>query len=219
MLILPPCTDQMHFDETAHVYTVGGVQRPSVTQVLKDAGLIDTTWYTDEARERGKAVHLATQFLDEDDLEWNTLLPKHRGYVQAWQKFTRESRFRIGHDSEGRPLIEYRLSHPVFGYCGTLDRLGTIGTVEYLLDIKTGSPQDWHGYQMAGYSQCLPNPQSRKRMTVHLKENGSYSTREHDLSAFPFDWQVFAASVVVWQAKHKKRSSYDYPRSAAVPAA
>jgi hypothetical protein len=214
MLIVPARTDLVHFDETTHVYTVAGVQRPSVTQILKDAGLIDTTWYTDEARERGKAVHFATQFLDEDDLEWDTVLPKYRGYVEAWERFKQESHFQIGRDSEDNLLIEYRLFHPVSGYCGMLDRLGTIGTAEYLLDIKTGEHQEWHGYQMAAYSQCLPNPHSRKRMTVHLRANGSYSTREHELPTFPYHWQVFAAATVIWQAKHRKRNSHGYTRAA-----
>ena len=198
----------VQFDEAAHVYTVAGVQRPSVTQILKDAGLIDTTWYTDEARERGRAVHLATQFLDEDDLDWDTVLPPYRGYVAAWQRFKQESHFAISCDSTGKLLIEYLLFQSVSGYCGMLDRLGTIGTTEYLIDIKTGDPHDWHGYQLAAYSQCLPNPHSRKRMTVHLRANGSYSSREHALTALPYDWHVFAAAAVVWHARHRRRSSH-----------
>lgn len=213
MLILPARTDSVHLDEGAHMYTVAGVQRPSVTEILKDTGLIDTTWYTDEARERGKAVHLATQFLDEDDLDRETVLPKYRGYVQAWERFTQESKFQIGRDADGQLLIEYRLFHPVSGYCGMLDRLGMIGNFEYLLDIKTGGPQDWHGYQMAAYSQCLPHPHFRKRMTVHLRANGSYATREHELTKFAYDWQVFAAATVIWQAKHRKRNSYGDTRA------
>lgn len=213
MLFVPATSASVRFDAPTHVYTVAGFERPSVTQILKDAGLIDTTWYTDEARERGRAVHFATQFLDEDDLEWETVLPKYRGFVQAWERFKRESHFQIGRDSEGNLLIEYRLFHPVSGYCGMLDRLGTIGSAEYLLDIKTGDSQDWHGYQLAAYSQCLPNPHSRKRMTVHLRANGAYSTREHELAKFAYDWQVFAAATVVWQAKHRKRSPHGYTRS------
>ena len=213
MVILPARTESVCLDEAAHLYTVAGVERPSVTQILKDAGLIDTTWYTEEARERGKAVHLATQFLDEDDLDWNTVVPNYRGYVQAWERFKTESRFQIGHDASGKLLIEYRLFHSVSGYCGTLDRLGTIGTAEYLIDIKTGDAEQWHGYQIAAYSQCLPNPHSRKRMTVHLRASGSYSTREHALTAFSSDWQVFAAAAVVWHAKHRRRNSYASARS------
>ena len=214
MLVLPASTELVQFDQAAHVYTVAGVQRPSVTQILKDAGLIDTSWYTEEARERGRAVHLATQFLDENDLDWETVLPQYYGYVAAWERFKQESHFTISRDSEGKLLIEYLLFQPVSGYCGMLDRVGAIGTTEYLIDIKTGDPQDWHGYQLAGYSQCLPNPHSRKRMTVHLRANGSYSTREHALTAFPYDWQVFAAAAVVWHAKHRRRNSHAHTRSA-----
>ena len=89
MPVLSAATEVVQFDESAHVYTVARVQRPSVTQILKDAGLIDTTWYTDEARERGRAVHLATQFLDEDDLDWDTVLPQYGGYLAAWERFKR----------------------------------------------------------------------------------------------------------------------------------
>jgi hypothetical protein len=213
MPTIPACTHPIQFDEAAHLYTVAGVERPSVTQILKDAGLIDTTWYTDEARERGRAVHLATQFLDEDDLDWDTVLLQYRGYVEAWARFKQESHFQIGRDSNSKLLIEYLLFQAVSGYCGMLDRVATIGTTEYLIDIKTGDPQDWHGYQLAAYSQCLPNPHSRKRMTVHLRANGSYSTREHALTAFPYDWQVFAAAVVVWHAKHRRRNSHAYTGS------
>jgi hypothetical protein len=212
-------TCDIELDEEHHVYKVSSIVRPSVTQVLKDAGLIDTHWYTEEARLRGKAVHAACQFLDEDDLDWETVLPAYQGYVQGWAKFKRDSGFQIGRDGEGRPLVEYRLYHPVFGYCGTLDRQGAIGSAEYLVDLKTGTPEEWHGYQLAGYSQCLPDALSRKRMTVHLKANGRYTTHEYGLDRFACDWQVFSASVVVWQAKNKKRSSHPYDDCDTVSAA
>jgi hypothetical protein len=196
----------LNFNEERHEYTVDGVLRPSVTQALKDAGLIHTEWYTEEARLRGKAVHAACQFLDEDDLDWNSVLPEYRGYLAAWERFMHDSCYQISRDPEGRPLIEYRLYHPRFGYCGTLDRQASIGSGDYLLDIKTGGPEEWHGYQLAGYSQCLSNPLARKRLTVHLQANGRYTTREYPLERFAYDWQVFAASVVIWQANNKKRS-------------
>jgi hypothetical protein len=195
----------IELDEHRHVYRVGGIVRPSVTQALKEAGLIDTHWYTEEARLRGKAAHVACQFLDEDDLDWESVLAPYRGFVQGWAKFKRDSGFQIGRDGEGRLLVEYRVYHPLFGYCGTLDRQGTIGSTDYVIDLKTGAAEDWHGYQLAGYSQCFPNPLARKRLTVHLKANGCYTTREYGLDRFAYDWQVFSASVVIWQAKNKKR--------------
>lgn len=202
----------LQFNEQEHIYTVDGVLRPSVTQALKDVGLIDGQWYTDEARLRGKAVHAACQFLDEEDLNWDTVLPEYRGYVQAWENFKRETGFQIGRDPDGHLLSEYRLYHPGFGYCGTLDRQGAIGTSDYILDIKTGEPEEWHAYQLAGYSQFFRNALARKRLTVHLKATGRYTTREYPLDRFASDWQVFSASVVIWQAKNKKRSLITHGR-------
>jgi hypothetical protein len=176
MSAVAPSAYVLHFNEERHEYMVDGVLRPSVTQALKEAGLIHTEWYTDEARLRGKAVHAACQFLDENDLDWDTVLPEYRGFVQGWESFKRDSGFQIGRAANGQPLIEYRLYHPGFGYSSTLDREGSIGSDDYLLDIKTGGPEEWHGYQLAGYSQCLPQPLARKRLTVHLKANGRYTS-------------------------------------------
>ncbi len=111
----PLCTTcNIELDEDHHVYNVGGVIRPSVTQVLKDAGLIDTHWYTEEARLRGKAVHAACQFFDEDDLDWESVLPPYQGYIQGWARFKQESGFQIGPGwgrpaSRGIPSLSLRL--------------------------------------------------------------------------------------------------------------
>jgi hypothetical protein len=102
-------------------------------------------------------------------------------------------------------MIEYRLFHPTFGYCGTLDRCGWLGADEVLLDLKTGGPEDWHAYQLAAYSNCLPNPLARRRIAVHLRADGGYFIREYPNKDFHQHWQVFAACVVIWQAKHKQR--------------
>ena len=97
----------VHVNEERHEYAIDGVLRPSVTQTLKDAGLTYDQWYTEEARLRGKAVHAACQLLDEDDLDWDSVLPEYRGYVTAWERFKRDSGFQITRDPEGRPLVEY----------------------------------------------------------------------------------------------------------------
>jgi hypothetical protein len=216
---MPVVSPGVCLNEERHEYTVSGIVRPSVTQCLHAAGLIDAQWYTEDARLRGIAVHAACQFLDEDDLDWRSVLPAYEGYVRAWEKFKQDSGFRINLDESGKRLIEYRLFHPVFGYCGTLDRQGVIGSDEYLIDLKTGGPEEWHGYQLAGYSQCFPNAFSRKRLTVHLKANGRYTTREHSLVQFASDWQVFSASVVIWHAQNKKRSVSTYGNCHTVSAA
>jgi hypothetical protein len=196
---------RIELDEASHVYRVAGIERPSVTQVLRAAGLIDTAWYTEVARIRGRAVHAACEFLDQDDLDESSVLPEYRGYVHAWMRFRAESGFRAASAPEtGRPMIEHRLFHPVFAYCGTLDRCGWLGGDEVVLDLKTGGPADWHAHQLAAYSNCLPNPLARRRIAVHLKACGAYSIREYPNTEFHRHWQVFAACLVIWQAKHRK---------------
>ena len=59
-------SDTFTFDPDTHQYWVGGEKVLSVTQILKTCGLIDDTWYTEKGRQRGQAVHLATQLYDED---------------------------------------------------------------------------------------------------------------------------------------------------------
>ena len=48
-------------DRETHTYTPN---LPSVTEILRSVGLIDATWYTEEARQRGTAVHLACEYWD-----------------------------------------------------------------------------------------------------------------------------------------------------------
>jgi hypothetical protein len=47
----------MTFDPVLHEYRDGDLIIQSVTQILKRAGHIDDRWYSEEARERGSAVH------------------------------------------------------------------------------------------------------------------------------------------------------------------
>ena len=56
----------LSFDPITHQYRLDGERVPSVTQVLSVCGLIDDTWYTEESRQRGQAIHLATKLLDEE---------------------------------------------------------------------------------------------------------------------------------------------------------
>ena len=77
------------FDEGAHVYKVNDRVVPSVTQIIYAAGLVDDTWFTDEARNRGRIVHTASHYLDENDLVLDSLDEKYRPYLSAWERFKR----------------------------------------------------------------------------------------------------------------------------------
>lgn len=88
------------FDEALHRYTLDGNHVPSVTQILKAAGVINFDHVPQpiilEALARGAAVHRAVHFYNEDDLDVDAFaseFPQYWPYVDAWITFRRESGF------------------------------------------------------------------------------------------------------------------------------
>lgn len=177
-----PTESSLTFDEQSHIYRINGVEIPSVTQILKNAGIIDSTFYTEESRLRGTAVHLATQYLDEGNLDWSSLDETLIPYVQAYKKFKDESGF-------SPDLIEERIyrkathDRPIcLDYAGTLDRAGTFVILDHdsdygIVDIKTGSVPEWAGIQLAAYALGLL-PKTPRRFALLLKKNGKYKLQE-----------------------------------------
>ena len=160
------------FDSVTHTYLLDGEKVPSVTEILKGAGFIDTTWYKQSGTNRGTAVHEATEFIDRGDMAQEDFESEDwYGYVQAYAAFKAETGF--------EPVyIEEQLAHPQWKYAGTLDRIGRISGEMVLLDIKTGSAANWHGIQLAAYDQMvgglLTGPLKNRRV-LRLRKNGRYS--------------------------------------------
>lgn len=180
------------FDPVQHTYCIDGRPVPSVTQVLKDVGLIDTSWFTEEARLRGTYVHLATQYLDEGDLADESVNPLYRGYVQAYQRF-------LDTALPAWDRIEHRVCDPVLGYAGTFDRVGVLQGRRWLVDIKTGEFST-AGLQTAAYRRCLPEPYGVRRAALQLRADGTFGF--HELNDRR-DESRFLAALVVWQTKQE----------------
>lgn len=195
------------FEPSNHVYTVDGIQRPSATQILSTAGLIDTDWFTDEARERGRVVHKACHYLLENDLEDAWLeTSSHAGYVRACSAFMREAGLQP-------QLVEHRVYNTQYGYCGTLDLTATRGTATVLTDWKTGAAAYWHQIQTVGYAACFEHPRKYHRMTVHLRQDGTYKVTEHRASDFAQDWITMQAALVIFQSKQRAGVGVDETRT------
>lgn len=160
-------TQRLTFDPAKHLYTVGGLLYPSVTQVLADTGFVDKSWFTEYARDRGSKVHRAALLSDQGDLDTDNLDPVLRGYVDAWERFRAEVVPEFTAMEEGLFSDTYR-------FAGTPDRFGLMGTFETVFEIKTGSPEKWHGIQLAGYSILLNKPYCQ-RVGIYLKEDGRYN--------------------------------------------
>lgn len=189
------------FDKATHTYTLDGRPIPSVTQILRDVGIIDTSapWYTEEARDLGSRVAIATHWhdwsvLDGDNPDFaklERLAPDALPYVKAWCDFLNQTHTRV-------IKSEVAVSNRVLRYAGTYDRLIDMNGKTYLIDIKTGRKENWHGLQTAAYAGALQGYMLRG--AVYLSADGKWKFEPHN---DPDDWPAFQAACSVWHWKEK----------------
>ena len=75
------------FEPEGHVYTWNGRRLPSITQILKAEGFIDTSHYDEWSRDKGSMVHLACHYDLAGELDEDTLDDEIRPYLAAFRKF------------------------------------------------------------------------------------------------------------------------------------
>jgi hypothetical protein len=193
---------ELEFDPGAHCYRIGGKVLPAVTRVI--APLIDYSMVNEEllalASERGSAVHKATELHDLDDLDECSLDDRLEPYLAAWKRFRAETGF-------VPEAIEQRLHHPLHGYAGTIDRVGTLHGRRILLDIKTVSRLSRAtGVQLAAYQHLwdvrYPQRLICGRYAVQLRPDGTYRLEPYRA---PDDYTTFLAllSVARWKEKNQ----------------
>lgn len=154
------------------------------------SGLVPTAHFTDFARERGTAVHLACQYHDEGVLDESTIDEVVRPYLDQYKRFLLES-------GAGVIAIERELVNEEWGYIGHFDRVLTVNMVDYVVDIKTGGPQPWHAIQLAAY-RAGAGPQLR-RAGLYLTPNNYKFIEHQDVS----DWHVFRAALVLFNWRQR----------------
>lgn len=191
------------FTQHGHAYQVSGVAVPSVTQVLRLAGIDDVSriplHFLERARCVGELVHRACEFLDEESLDLASLDEPILGYVLGYQKFRAENCFQA-------EQIEYRTIGESWGmrYGLCVDRVGRFGEEmnSYVVDLKTSSKagQGW-GIQTAAYAQGLGKFGDYRRLVVHLSKEGKYKIIRyedaHDLQL----WNC-ALELATWRMEH-----------------
>ena len=192
--------EPVDFDEATHTYTQGGVKLPSVTSIIRAAGLMPDFYGkgNETAMLRGTLVHRVCEFHDEGDLDESTVDPAIAGYLDAWKKFRADTGFKPD-------KIEWRNAHPLYRYAGMVDRIGSFGGLPSVIDIQTGAPDPWMGVQLAAYEGLVTsaNPVGpHRRLGVHLTSEGKYSvSRFEDAS----DWPIFLSALGLYNW----RKSYD----------
>ena len=166
----------IRFDEGAHAYYLHGVRVPSITQMLRADGRIDTTWFTAEARDRGSDVHAAVAAHALGALARDEYEGRHRPYFLAAVDALAVLRPEIVAVEE--PWIERR-----YRYGGRVDLAWRLHGAYGVCELKTGDPAKWHGIQtalqaiMAEQETGIPAT-SVQRHALYLGANGRY--RLHD---------------------------------------
>lgn len=192
----------LHFDDATHTYRVGGIVKPSVTQVLSKmhdfAGV--PLEVLEAAQERGTAVHLLTQYHDEGDLDEASVAPVYAGYLHGWRRFSAD------HCAAWLD-IEAKGYSRRFGFAGTVDRRGSLKHApRAIVDIKTSlQPHRVWGMQTAAYRQIAseqdPDWAMARRFTVQLRADGTYSLLPWD---DPDDWPAFLALITLTNWTNKQ---------------
>lgn len=209
---MPDVWDRLHdlvappielFCPTTHVYTHGGVEVPSVTQVLKEEGLgVDYGWIQenrphvlDNARERGEVFDLAANLLDADNLDLDSVDPIIQGYLLSYQLFRAKY---CPTFLEIQQWHIYELNG--FKYGGTPDRIAVMPDGEWILDLKATAKIDKsYGLQTAAYDPT----RTRRRGAVHCFKDGK------EAKLWPYedanDYLDWEAALRIWHRKHKRK--------------
>ena len=159
--------NKLDFDESNHTYTLDGRRLISVTQALS---ILDDRWKVDPFYlERGRLIHLATEYYDNDELDESTVDERIRPYLEAYKKFCKDTHFAV-------QWIEYKLSHPSYQYAGKIDKIGQLNGCLVIIDLKSGAKAKVDELQAIAYRElCLVNNiPVKKQFDLYLHDDGTY---------------------------------------------
>ena len=181
------------FDSETHTYRKDGTIVPHITGILEEAGLVDDFYYTEKTSAIGKAIHTACRYLDEEELDWDSLDSEIVGRVKGYDRFLKETGFKAIVNEE----IVFSELHL---FAGTLDKRGFLFGEESVVELKSGPPQIWARLQTAGQNLCLTKP--LKRYVLELRKNEKYKLHPNEDDK---DHQVFLAALAItnWRRNHK----------------
>ena len=176
-IIIPGGVGVPKFDERLHRYTFAGRVVPSVSEILRPLtamayGGIDDEVLANAAR-LGTAVHACTEYLDEGELDEDTVDPEWAPYLDAYRawKELMKPEF-LG--------IELRLACTKYG--GTIDRVARINGRPWIIDLKTTSQIHRHvGVQLAAYAALAEKHLKMsgfRRLALQLRPDGTFKAQE-----------------------------------------
>lgn len=193
------------FNPARHEYTKDGIIVPSVTQILRESGIMDMRWATPENLLRGTYAHRATELYDLEILDESTVDPVIRPYLDGWVKFRNKTGVVI------EKCEELVFSSRYF-YAGHQDKRAFLFEKRTVIDITTGEEfQRAKAVQLAAYQNAYNEHQSvadkiKERMVVQLKSNGDFYLPPPDFYS-KNDFNVFLAGMVIvnWRSKNGRK--------------
>ncbi len=227
-----PTAADVRFDRPAHRYFLGDDEIPAVGRILRQAGLVDPSYFSEEVAQRGRYVADAVNLLNHDNLNRDSIDPEIAGYVEAFERLRDEEELEI---LEAERIV----FDPLLWYAGTLDltflkRIRPSRRVLYgVLELKTGVRAAWHALQVEPYRRALEPPtqrQSWRPFLGYLQKDGSHSGLV-PVKAWTENWRTFqeALDLFAWRVRHGDRTAYedrrepdhvgDYASDDALPAA
>lgn len=184
------------YDDEKHAYGLGEKHLGGFTEIFKSLGFIETAYYTEEGRDRGSAVHLLCQALDEGREIDESKIDDARtlGRFRAYKRFKDETGF--------RPILIEKPSYSAaLMIACTPDRTGQFGANNpvSVIDLKGGAKSKWHPYQTAFQAIALfKYPQDYPRYALYLKDSGRYNLETHEDR---HDFEVARAAAIIYHAK------------------
>jgi hypothetical protein len=151
-----------------HVYSDNGRIFDGTTTVIQlEGGSPGLEWVDDWFLQRGKLVHEESARYDLGILDDDKVDPRIKGFLESYKKLRATQSTVYGPEH-----IEVMLKCDVYGYAGTLDRLGDDGMIR---DLKCGATKIADFFQLGSYSGlCRANKRPVKGAeVVYLNEDGT----------------------------------------------
>lgn len=186
--------------DSDHRYRIGGVEIPSVTQVINS---VLPGWKADEYfLTRGSAMHAGCELMDAGTLDWSSVAPEIEGRLRAWQKFREEYPATVA-------ACEVPLSHQLYRFAGTLDRVFVEPYAHVIGDIKSSiAPQVV--IQLGAYSllwEARGNAKISRGVAIELTDAGTYRTKWFTRRELEHGGRIFLACLSIHSFKLREKIS------------
>lgn len=170
--------EDFDYNHDEHLYRLGGMVIPSITQTLKLMGFVDKRYFSEATATRGTHVHLACQFLVEKNLNWESVDESIRPRVETFGRFLEEMRPEL-------IFAEIPLHHSLYRFGGTPDLFVKMNGELCVIDIKSGKAKLAAKLQTAAQKLLIEQMRNYqhgqiKRFALELPEKGNYKLVPHD---------------------------------------